>query len=58
MAGKPVAITSVSAGLGGGLRAQYDLRKVLLYFRVHNMSMPELSISQNYMKFDKFKESK
>jgi chromate reductase len=58
MVGKPVAIASVSAGLAGGLRAQYELRKVLLYFRVHDMGLPELAISQNYMKFDKFKESK
>ena len=56
--GKPVAIASVSAGGSGGLRAQYELRKILLYTQAHVLGLPELSISENYKKFDKFQESK
>ena len=52
--GKPVAIASVSAGGSGGLRAQYELRKILLYTQAHVLGLPELSISENYKKFDKF----
>ena len=58
LATKPVAIASVSAAGTGGLRAQYDLRKCLLYFKCHVMGLPELSVSENYMKVDKFREPK
>ena len=58
LASKPVAIASVSAGNSGGLRAQYDLRKSLLYFKCHTMGLPELSVTENYMKVDKFREPK
>ena len=51
LTGKPIAIASVSAGPSGGLRAQYDLRKVFLYSKVHIMDLPELAISANYLKF-------
>ena len=50
---KPVAIMSVSAGPSGGLRAQYDLRKVLLMLRCHVIITPEVSIPANYLKFAK-----
>ena len=53
LANKPVAIMSASAGPSGGMRAQYDLRKVLLYLKSHVMIAPEVFISVNYQKFDK-----
>ena len=52
MAGKPCAIASVSAGPSGGLRAQYDLRKVLLFMKVHLMPLPEMTVPNAYQAFD------
>ena len=50
---KPAAIASVCAGPSGGLRAQYDVRKFLLFLKPHVMTLPEVSVAANYMKFDK-----
>ena len=51
--GKPAAIASCCAGPSGGLRAVYDLRKILIFLKPHTMELPELSVAANYMKFDK-----
>ena len=37
LVGKPLAIASCSAGPSGGLRAIYDLQKILIYLRPHTM---------------------
>ena len=50
--GKPMAIGSVSAGPSCGYRAQYDVRKYLLYLQPHVMNFPDCAVSENYMKFD------
>lgn len=53
MANKPCAIASVTAGPSGGLRAQYELRKVMLFMRVHMMGFPEMTVPNAYQQFDK-----
>ena len=50
---KPVAIASVAAGPSGGVRAQDDVRKVLLYSNSIIMTSNTVAISANYLKFDK-----
>ncbi len=49
---KPVAIIGCTAGFSGGVRAIYDLRKVLMYFDAYILTK-ECNISKNYLKFDK-----
>ena len=49
---KPVAIIGCTAGQSGGVRAIYDLRKVLMAFDAYILTK-ECNIPANYLKFDK-----
>ena len=49
---KPVAIIGCTAGPSGGVRAIYDLRKVLMAFDAYILTK-ECNIPANYLKFDK-----
>jgi len=49
--GKPVALTSASMGGMGGIRAQYQLRQVLVFLDVHPLNKPELFVSAAHEKF-------
>src|SRR6516165_3742651 len=51
-AGKPVAIMGASAGMGGTMRAQYDLRKCCVFLDMLPLNKPEVFISQAHTKFD------
>lgn len=51
-ADKPVAVMSASMSLFGGARAQYDLRKILIYLNVHFVNKPEVMIASAHKKFD------
>lgn len=48
---KPIAIATAAAGGAGGARAQYDLRKILVYSGSHVLSTNEVQIGANYLKF-------
>ena len=50
---KPCAVAGCCAGPSGGMRATYDLRKILIFLQPHVMSLPELHVDANYLKFDK-----
>lgn len=52
LAGKPAAVMSASMGMLGGVRAHYDLRKILVYLDVHFINKPEVMIAQAHQKFD------
>ncbi|HEX7386643.1 MAG TPA: NADPH-dependent FMN reductase [Castellaniella sp.] len=49
--GKPVALASASMGGMGGVRAQYQLRQVLVFLDVHPLNKPELFVSAAHEKF-------
>jgi chromate reductase, NAD(P)H dehydrogenase (quinone) len=49
---KPVAIISASAGMLGGVRAQYQLRQVLVYLNMHPVNTPDVLIGFEVQKFD------
>jgi len=49
---KPVAILSASAGVLGGARVQYDLRKTMLYVHALVLVEPEVFIGEAARKFD------
>ncbi len=51
-AGKGAAIMSASRSALGGARAQYDLRRVLVYLDVHCVNKPEVMISFADKRFD------
>lgn len=51
-AGKPVAMLGASAGLGGTIRAQYDLRRSCVFLDMHPLNKPEVFIAQAQTKFD------
>jgi chromate reductase len=43
-AGKPVAIQTASPGMFGGMRAQYQLRQILVFLDAHVLNKPEIMI--------------
>ena len=49
---KPIAIIGCSAGPSGGMRATYELRKMMIFFNGLCLNK-EVHISANYQKFDK-----
>lgn len=49
---KPVAILGASGGLGGTIRAQYDLRRACVFLNMHPVNKPEVFIAQAQNKFD------
>jgi chromate reductase len=51
-AGKPVAMMGASAGVGGTVRAQYDLRRSCVFLDMHPLNKPEIFIGQAQTKFD------
>lgn len=52
ISGKIVAITSVSVGRFGGIRAQYQLRQVLTGLNTYTLSNPEIFVTFADKKFD------
>src|SRR5690554_3568355 len=51
-AGKPAAIMSASMSLLGGVRAQYDLRRSMVFLDMHCINKPEVMISTAHERFD------
>src|SRR5438132_6522706 len=51
-AGKPVALMGAAAGMAGGARAQYDLRRSCVFLDMHPLNKPEVLIGQAQTKFD------
>ena len=51
-AGKPVAMMGASAGMGGTVRAQYDLRRSCVFLDMHPLNKPEIFIGAAQTKFD------
>jgi chromate reductase, NAD(P)H dehydrogenase (quinone) len=51
-AGKPAAIMGASPGLGGTLRAQYDLRRSCVFLDMHPINKPEVIVAGAAQKFD------
>jgi chromate reductase len=51
-AGKPVAMMGASAGMGGTMRAQYDLRRTCVFLDMHPLNKPEIFIAAAQTKFD------
>ena len=51
-ADKPVAVMSASMSVFGGVRAQYDLRRILIYLDGHFLNKPEVMIASAHTKFD------
>ncbi|MDY6955321.1 MAG: NAD(P)H-dependent oxidoreductase [Pseudomonadota bacterium] len=52
LADKPAAVLSASPSVLGGARAQYDLRRVLIYSNVHFINQPEVMIGAAQTRFD------
>lgn len=52
LAGKPVALQTVSPGAVGGARAQYHLRQTLVFLDAFVLNKPEVMIGQAMSKFD------
>lgn len=50
--GKAVGVIGAAAGSSGGILAQYDLKKILLYFNARVMGQPEFAIGNAFDKFD------
>jgi chromate reductase len=51
-AGKPCAILGAAAGMAGSARAQYDLRRAMVFLDMHPLNKPEVLIGQAQTKFD------
>lgn len=51
-AGKPAAIMSASMSFLGGVRAQYDLRRSMVFLDMHPLSKPEVMIASAHERFD------
>jgi chromate reductase len=51
-AGKPCAILGAAAGMAGSARAQYDLRRSMVFLDMHPLNKPEVLIGQAQTKFD------
>ena len=52
VAGKPVAIQTVSPGVIGGARAQYHLRQIMVFLDGRVLNKPEIMIGQATQKID------
>ncbi len=50
--GKPAAIMGVSGGAIATARAQYDLRKSMVFLNMHPLNRPEVMIGNSGKKFD------
>jgi len=51
-AGKPIALISAAAGILGGGRMQYDLRRCMIFLDALTMNKPEVFIGAASQKFD------
>lgn len=51
-AGKPAAIMSASMSLLGGVRAQYDLRRTMVFLDMHCINKPEVMIASAHERFN------
>ena len=49
---KPAAIMGASAGFGGTMRAQYDLRRSCVFLDMHPINKPEVFVGTAHQKFD------
>jgi chromate reductase len=50
--GKPVAIMSAAMSMGGGVRAQYQLRQAFVFLNMDAVVQPEVAINQVGERFD------
>ena len=50
--GKPCAILSAAASMGGGIRAQYQLRQSFVFLNMEAVVQPEVAIPQAMQRFD------
>jgi len=50
--GKPCAIMSAAASMGGGIRAQYQLRQSFVFLNLDAVIQPEVAIPQAMQRFD------
>ena len=50
--GKPCAILSAAASMGGGVRAQYQLRQCFVFLNLDAVVQPEVAIPQAMQRFD------
>ena len=51
-AGKPVAILSAAMSMGGGIRAQYQLRQCFVFLNMEAVVQPEVAINNAHERFD------
>ena len=51
--GKPVAIMSAAMSMGGGVRAQYQLRQCFVFLNMDAVVQPEVAINNVAERFDK-----
>ena len=50
--GKPVAIMSAAMSMGGGVRAQYQLRQAFVFLNMEAVVQPEVAIGNATQRFD------
>ena len=50
--GKPCAIMSAAASMGGGVRAQYQLRQAFVFLNLDAVLQPEVAIGSAMQRFD------
>jgi len=50
--GKPVAILSAAMSMGGGIRAQYQLRQCFVFLNMEAVVQPEVAINNAHERFD------
>lgn len=50
--GKPVAIMSAAMSMGGGVRAQYQLRQCFVFLNMEALVQPEVAIANAPQRFD------
>jgi chromate reductase, NAD(P)H dehydrogenase (quinone) len=50
--GKPVAIMSAAMSMGGGVRAQYQLRQAFVFLNMDAVVQPEVAIGNAQQRFD------
>jgi chromate reductase len=51
--GKPVALMSAALSMGGGVRAQYQLRQAFVFLNMEAVVQPEVAIANAPERFDK-----
>jgi chromate reductase len=56
--GKPVALMSAAMSMGGGVRAQYQLRQAFVFLNMDAVVQPEVAIGNGTQRFDEHGELK